>query len=294
LIITIISTLRCDHRLPVAAQNLLADNAALSSATVVSDDTLQAAAQALLDDIQPGFDFEEGEVSMFVMDMPDLPPQYEQVMLVQASQSQQTKAQYERTIGLCALINNPPNAPKEPWAGSDGLSPVVAVSNYFRAVENNLDFKYEGGRASVLEKPKHGVLQATDGEGYYYFPEAGYLGTDRATFLVEIAGRKYKAVHYLRVMEIVPEDGRLDKRYCPNGRWWKISLNPDDPNAAQYTFEYPSQWVSAPWTGTLSGVEKANLSFADLAGGAVGQTTANTNDRKVNSSLKPKRLAGAL
>ncbi len=166
-----------------------------------------------------------------MVDMPHVPPQYAQVMLVQASQSQQTKAKYDRTIGVCALVNNPPNAPREPGVvGSVGLSPVVAVSNYFRGVENNLDFKYEGGRASILENPKHGVLQATDGESYYYFPDTGYLGKDRVTFLVEIGGRKFKAVHYLQMMAIAPPEYYYrDKRLCPTGGYWKISLNLDYP-----------------------------------------------------------------
>ncbi len=42
-----------------------------------------------------------------MVDMPHVPPQYAQVMLVQASQSQQTKAKYDRTIGVCALWRTP-------------------------------------------------------------------------------------------------------------------------------------------------------------------------------------------
>jgi hypothetical protein len=174
------------------------------------------------------------------------PPQYAQGVLVQASQSQQTKMQYERTIGVCHLVNNPTNAPKVPWAGSDGLSPVVAVGGYFSIIENNLDFKYEGGRASILEYPKHGVLQATDDESYYYFPDTGYLGKDHVTFLVEIDGRKFKVIHYVQMMEIVPEYYGRNKLLCPNGKVWKISTALDangNSTRTKYRFSSTSEYA---------------------------------------------------
>jgi hypothetical protein len=165
----------------------------------------------------------QGSIESDPIDFVDsTPPQYAQVMLVQASQSQQVKSQYERTIGVCTLINNPPNAPKEPWAGSSATSPAAVVALYYQNIEGRV-FGYEGARVSVIESPQHGNLQATDDGAYYYFPESGYLGKDRVTFLVEIDGRKFKVVHYVQMMEIVPEYAHEDRQYCPNGFVWKIS-----------------------------------------------------------------------
>jgi hypothetical protein len=185
---------------------------------------------------------------MFVMDMPpDVPPQYAPVVIAQVVQSQKDTANADRTIGVCQLIDNPPNAPREPWTAGNGLDPLRAVRNYFRIIENQrVDLR--GARLSVLENPKHGTLQETisatieasgyEGKGYFYIPEAGYLGKDRVTFLVELAdGRKVKAVHYLKVMIGVVEEDIEDKGHCPNGNYWKISFNDSDPNSPVYTFQ---------------------------------------------------------
>ena len=110
------------------------------------------------------------------------------------------------------------------------------------------DFKDDEGevRVSIIENPMHGVLQATDGNGYYYFPDTGYIGKDQVTFLVEMGGRKYKAVHYVQVMEIVPEYYSQDKRLCPKGGYWKISFTPDangNSNRAEYRFPSTSEYA---------------------------------------------------
>lgn len=43
---------------------------------------------------------------MFVMDMPDVPPQYAPVLIAQASQPQRGSAVFDRTISVCHLIEN--------------------------------------------------------------------------------------------------------------------------------------------------------------------------------------------
>lgn len=63
---------------------------------------------------------------MFVMDMPDLPLQLAQVIIVQASQSQQTKSKIDRTIGVCQLFSNVPN--QAPTA-ANSLAPLGVVAN---------------------------------------------------------------------------------------------------------------------------------------------------------------------
>jgi hypothetical protein len=66
-------------------------------------------------------------------------------------------------------------------------------------------------------------------------------------------------------------DPYKDKKNCPQGYIWKISLNPDDPSTGEFTYQYPSQPAIQ-----FDGLDNVNLEIADLSGGAVGQTTANT------------------
>src|SRR6266853_346674 len=164
-----------------------------------------------------------------MVDVPDLPPQYAQVMIVQAGAAKQGAAKIDRVIGVCHLIENPPIPP---GTAVNAMSPVRAVSIYFSRVEH----EQVGltGKVNILDGPKHGELRVTPSGNYRYFPASDYYGPDRATLLVEIGGRKVKAIYFFNVMQSVPGgtegyDPYDDKKLCPQGRrMWKISLNPDD------------------------------------------------------------------
>jgi len=208
---------------------------------------------------------------MFVMDMPDLPPQYAQVMIVQAGTAKQgTAANVDRTIGVCHLIDARPELRD---GAVNHFNPLRAVDYYFVTAEQR--FLGRKGTVTLLQGPQHGTLEMGTLGGFYR-PATGYLGPDSATFLVEIGGLKVKAVYYFKVMSGVPGgtegyDPYRDKDLCPNGEHWKISLSSDldtDPLASPFPTQRGSFLTSA--------VPNANLSLAELAGGAVGQTTANT------------------
>jgi len=211
-----------------------------------------------------------------VMDVPpDVPPQYAPVVIAEAKQAAQPST--ERTIGVCKLIENRPEAR---FTAVNTMSPVLGVYGYLTDYEKAvIDVAtYKAAKITLLQAPKHGTL-VTDNEGAVYYPDdypvdSNYVGPDRATLLVEIGKYKVKVIYHFNVMPNVPgsgEQGRPtdDKRFCPNGRVWKISLNPDDPNAPIYTFEHPSE-LTSPYAG-LSNV---NLTFGTLAGGALGQPPA--------------------
>jgi hypothetical protein len=215
------------------------------------------------------------------LDMPDVPSQYQPVVIAQVSQARDS-AKTDRSIGICALIDNPPNAPREPWTAGNSMSPALAVRNYFRIVED-LNIEHQGARVSILENPKHGSVKTTSSGGYHYIPEPGYLGKDSVTFLVEVGGYKVKAVHFLSVFGGVADEWYEDKKYCPNGRYWKISTT-SDGNLVVTSVENQS-----PITGISTVDAATNLlntltvdpsavtfTIADLPNGAVGQAVGNT------------------
>jgi len=201
---------------------------------------------------------------MFVMDMPDLPPQYAQVMIVQAGAAKQgTAAKVDRTIGVCSLVQNPMRE-----AAFNEIGPMGAARIYFRSVEGR---EVVGpGMVTVLSNPQHGTLKPNPDApgGYLYLPKPGYFGPDRASFLVEMGGKKIRTEYFFNVLDGVADGDYQDKKFCPNGKRWKISLSSDldtDPLASQD----PAQWGSF-FTGV---VPNANLSIADLAPMIVAQAS---------------------
>ena len=109
--------------------------------------------------------------------------------------------------------------------------------NYFEAVEKK-SLASDGYKVSVLKNPERGTLKATvdasgnEAGGYYYLPAKDYLGPDRATFLVETGGLKIKVEYSIQVVTVADERLYEDIQYCPNGEYWRISFNPDDPSRA--------------------------------------------------------------
>ncbi|HEX19772.1 MAG TPA: hypothetical protein ENG78_03005 [Acidiferrobacteraceae bacterium] len=186
---------------------------------------------------------------MLVMDIPpDVPAQHASVVIAQASQIQKSKAKTDRTVGICQALSNPAisSIPGATVSAYNTFTPPLAVKNYFRIVENRT---VKGpSTVTVLENPKHGTLKDlgtivydqrgraikdTGQRSYSYLPKTGYLGKDRATLLVEIGGFKVKLVYFFQVEPVV--DYKVEEIVCPNGRYWKISINPNDPDGPLLT-----------------------------------------------------------
>lgn len=207
---------------------------------------------------------------MFVMDVPpDVPQQYAPVLVAEAPKTP-APASRERTIGVCKMLDGRIDATTEKLA-VNAFSPSMAAGFYFRQIEK-IPVGSEG-KTTLLQGPAHGELKVTPSGNYRFFPASSdYFGPDQATFLVEIGEYKVKLVYHFRVMPGVGGgDYSLEKDYCPNGGVWRISLNPDDPNAPIYTFEYPSQ-LTSPYAGLAN----VNLTFGTFAPGALGQATGDT------------------
>jgi hypothetical protein len=245
-----------------SSRNLLADEALLGETESVTNDELYAAAQALLNEIQPQLNFNpEQEVTMFVMDMPpDVPVQNTPVVIAMASHDKKAAAKADRTIGVCHLIENQPDSR---YSAVNNISPLGQASVYLEKQEH-LKLDWKSWKLSVLQKPKHGTLEMGTSAGQYY-PTPDYFGPDRATFLVEIGKRKVKVLYFFKVMPEVAGGNDAynpyyDKKNCPKGKVWKISLNPDDPSGSFFTSEQ-----SFSIQNTLNGF-KPEIVFADLPG----------------------------
>ncbi len=180
---------------------------------------------------------------------PDVPPQYAPVVIAQVSQAKDP-AKIDRTIGVCHLIENPP---VPPGTAINALSPVTSVWGYLQrqerlTPEQLTDEMFNTAKATILQGAEHGTLEYL-GEGYFvYRPASGYYGSDRATLLVEIGGLKVKVLYFFNVMLGVPGgtegyDPYEDKKYCPKGGMWKISLSPDDPNISYTIITQKTQFT---------------------------------------------------
>lgn len=220
--------------------NLLADEVALGQTQMVVSDSLRMAAQSLLAEVQPQFGFDQGELSMFVMDVPpDVPPLYAPIVVAEAAQAKDP-ARTDRSLGVCHLIDN---RPEQRLSAINSLGPVGEAWAYFKKREGNIKLEeadYYAAKMTLLQAPEYGELRLHEStqSGRYYPSNSNYVGPDRATVLVEIGKYKVKVLYFFNILPSVgggtdgynPHD---DKQYCPQGkgRVWRISLNPDDPNA---------------------------------------------------------------
>src|SRR6266702_3128030 len=173
-----------------------------------------------------------------MVDMPDLPPHYAQVMVVQADAPKQGAAKTDHTIGVCHLIQNPPTPPD---TAVNVISPLVSASLYLQERERKtLDWKF--WKVSVLQGPEHGVLEM-GARGGYYRATGNYIGSDHATLLVEIGDLKVNVIYFFKVSKggiggTEGYDPYEDKKNCPKGKTWKVSLNPNDPNGGLISFQH--------------------------------------------------------
>ena len=119
-------------------------------------------------------------------------------------------------------------------------------------------------KLTQLQATAHGKLipqvTSTEGLSYTYESDPGYVGKDRAVFLAEFEGKRYKIVIDLVVSMVIDERSPQ----CPPATLIK---------------------VTKPTTGSL-GVDLGGitLTIADLPGGAVGETTGTSITLDTNAA----------
>ena len=81
-------------------------------------------------------------------------------------------------------------------------------------------------KTTLLEGTKHGnIFAAVDNTGrtsYHYDPIPEYVGNDRAVFMAEFEGKRYKIVLDLRVFTVVDENNPT----CPSPQLIKVNGKP--------------------------------------------------------------------
>ncbi|MES2770770.1 MAG: hypothetical protein V4623_02150 [Pseudomonadota bacterium] len=273
--------LRPPERRPITAHLLAAgspDASSLSEASSsAADAALIASAQAWLEQVKTDIELNlsSGEVTMFAMDMPNVPPQNQPLMIAQANQAQSASTKM-RTFGICFP------APNELFSLENVTDPKVASIEYLWRYEHRRIIKTEPATVSILQEPKHGVLRLmteadrgtlfSDTAGpidpsdpaYVYLPNPGYLGKDKAIFLVEIGGVKVKVIYFLQAID--GPIGDIQTLCGKRGYSWNISLSPR-PAPSNLDF-----LLSA------SGLSNSPITYqmAPLPGATLAQTTGQS------------------
>jgi hypothetical protein len=240
-------------------------------------------AQTLLEQLQTNFDIQPGESNMFVLAMPDIPPQQAPV-IVQVQSKQQINSGLFGTIGVCWAQLNPGTIdPKRDVAGGYTLDVRGYADSIFSrgvGMPQSLDLDYENAKVDILQPPKHGTLAQGryPGNDLSYYPDPNYFGNDKAVFLVNIEGHSIKVVYYIKLVKGNDFSKFADdyKKYCPSPNWWDMSSSTSDV----------SSFVSGFSQGLIN-LEQSNVTvtFSDLPGGAVGDTYRN----RWNSEAVPMR-----
>jgi hypothetical protein len=195
------------------SQNLL--SAAIPADTATPGATLQAEAQGLFDYTQTLI---EGEELMFIMDVPAIPPQQTPIVLAQAA-APDTTTQFDFILKDCQETHSTGDS----RSAMRAVDPAYMLKNYLQ----NRDRQYvelNAIKTTLLEGTKHGeITTEVDNTGltfYGYDPEPEYVGNDRAVFMAEFEGKRYKIVIdlkvFLEVIENLPSA-------CPEPRLIKVT-----------------------------------------------------------------------
>lgn len=163
----------------------------------------------------------------------DQPPAI--LMGVSGSPKTQSEGLYG-VVGVCSVVYKSVISKSGPIqsSGKSLLYPSLSALEIFRfRREINLydspEIQLEAHSPKlmrVVTQPKHGRLTQKTAVTFEYQPERGYRGTDRATFVVELAGRRIRVVYHLRVtdetVEMTNSKEDWEKiwgKYCPRESW---------------------------------------------------------------------------
>ena len=234
------------------------------SATLLT--TLQTEAQGLLDYAQTIID--TGDEFMFTMDIPHVPVQDTPIVLAQASTPSSGGAvgSTQSPSYLLTACSEIPSM-SDPTSAERFVDPVARLAIYYY---QHFNIEPDLGSASsiLLEGPKHGkitlVTENVDFPAYRYDAQPGYAGKDQVVFQAQYRGKYYKVVVNLQVsaVETIPDNGL---GVCPAPQLIKVNGKP----------------VSGSSSYDLNTIP---VTFADLSGSALGQTTGSTITLDTNAA----------
>lgn len=203
---------------------------------------------------------------MMTLDVPSVPPTSPPAILAEAAASS-VPPRFDYVFERCIEIEPMPDDPKSAMRGVD---PAYGLKNYLQSPGRPV--RIQDIKVKVLQGTQHGKLTVSgshtvdysspeapniDGPSVYrYDPNPGYLGDDQAVFLAEYGGKVFKVILTIKVLESVDENHTT----CPNGF------------APERMYRPKSSDRSANVRGT---VVSADVRFAELTDGALGQNDAN-------------------
>lgn len=220
----------------------------------------QTDAQGLLDYAQAVI---EGEELMFIMDVPNVPVQEAPIVLAQAATpGAGATPQPDFILKDCQETEHT----ADPRSALRGVDPAGMLRNFIsNQVNHGIDLAAIKN-ITLLEGAKHGkITTEVDNTGltfYGYDPEPGYLGNDRAVFMAEFEGKRYKVIIDLHVLNMVRD---FDLSTCPPPKLIKVNGKPVS-GAASYDLNI------------------IPVTFTDLSGAAVGQTVGSTITLDTNAA----------
>ena len=267
-----------------SAHFLQAAQGDLSEGVVGSADCPLADAVAIMLNQTRMSDAEE-EVMFFTLDVPYNPPSDVPVLVAQTTVASDTgvitsignisQPSVGATITFCRDVDNiSTDGELQPGREFNGVSANNLVSPFSRELDKRLGLE-EGDAVTIaiLEQPKHGKLYAAPGvkDVWGYISEPGYNGHDRVVFSVEAKGKKLKVVLNLRVEFVLDNDSER----CKREKFEPINkLDPFDPQGLTPMWSGGDAWQKQTSLNTVfASISNAGLSFANLPGISVGETT---------------------
>ena len=202
---------------------------------------------------------------MFIMDMPYVPAQEPSIVLAQAAASgaASTTLQPDYLLTACKQTESTGDT----TSAFHAVDPAYMLKNYIQGRNHRLVELADIKNVTMLQGATVGkitsVVDNTGRSWYRYDAPPGYEGNDKATFMVEYQGKRYKIVVNIVVTPTVGESPLMEgeEPVCPPPKLIKVN--------------------GKPVSGTLDfgpgyNFSSVSVTFADLAGGALGQTTGTS------------------
>ena len=222
----------------VSTQNVMVDGAP-TDGVVAAQAVVQTDSQGLLDYAQS---IVQGEELMFIMDVPAAPVQETPIVLAQTDTTGASPLQPDYILKYCTETASTGDS----RSAMRAVDPAGMLRNYLQNRDKHAIELSLIKNISLLENTKHGeITTEVDNTGLTFFgydPEPEYVGRDRAVFMAEYQGVRYKIVVDLRVFLFVDEKAPV----CPPPQLIKVNK----PSSGNSGYDLNSISISF---GTLDG-----------------------------------------